>query len=119
MPPVFGDMYAFAADRGSESSAEPLARRPSCAMNPLSLDRLARVARIAGIAALKPVVSADSESPVTTAARETIAGLMRSRMLSSIDAMVSLPFSLFLHHIQHECGHSRLLFWKSHPPRQR
>src|SRR5262245_9272269 len=89
---VLGVRNDFAAASGS-ASAPRRARRPSSVMNPVSFDRFASAPRMAGMTAPRPVDSAASESPVAADARASVAGVMRSLMLSSMDAMVlSLSF---------------------------
>src|SRR5215475_9210349 len=75
--------------KGSGSAAVRDARSATSFMKLPSSDRLAMVAAIAGMAALKALETADSDSLVCRVTIERIAGEASSRKLSNMDAIES------------------------------
>jgi hypothetical protein len=80
--PVGEEASALIASSGEGPAAVFVARSRRFVMNPASSVRLAMVDAMAGMAALSPLETPDSDSPVCRDNAETIAGETKFRKLS-------------------------------------
>src|SRR5215510_16135855 len=89
--PVGEEASALIASSGDGPAAVFVARSRRFVMNPASSVRLAMVDAMAGMAALSPLETPNSDSPVCRDNAETIAGEPKFRKLSTSVAIKSSP----------------------------
>src|SRR5262245_53313987 len=95
--PVGEEASALIASSGDGPAAVFVARSRRFVMNPASSVRLAMVDAMAGMAALSPLETPNSDSPVCRDNAETIAGETKFRKLSISVAIKSSPWQTDRH----------------------